>query len=85
MKTPVDGARISSTFGMRYHPVLGYSRMHKGVDFAVPVGTPVMAAGSGTIKFRRPARGYGNFLHHQAQQRIFDGLWPSVALCQGAA
>ncbi len=62
MKTPVDGARISSTFGMRYHPVLGYSRMHKGVDFAVPVGTPVMAAGSGVIKFEGRARGYGNFL-----------------------
>ena len=52
MKTPVDGARISSRFGMRYHPVLGYTRMHKGVDFAVPVGTPVMAAGSGTIKLK---------------------------------
>ena len=62
MKTPVDGARISSSFGMRYHPVLGYSRMHKGVDFAVPVGTPVMAAGSGTVKFEGKARGYGNFL-----------------------
>ena len=62
MKTPVDGARISSGFGMRFHPVLGYSRMHKGVDFAVPVGTPVMAAGAGTIKFEGRARGYGNFL-----------------------
>ena len=62
MKTPVDGARISSGFGMRFHPVLGYTRMHKGVDFAVPVGTPVMAAGSGTIKYEGPARGYGNFM-----------------------
>ena len=62
MKTPVDGARISSGFGMRFHPVLGYTRMHKGVDFAVPVGTPVMAAGSGTIKYEGRARGYGNFL-----------------------
>ena len=62
MKTPVDGARISSRFGMRYHPVLGYTRMHKGVDFAVPVGTPVMAAGSGTIKYEGRAHGYGNFL-----------------------
>ena len=62
MKTPVDGARISSGFGMRFHPVLGYTRMHKGVDFAVPVGTPVMAAGSGTIKFEGGEHGYGNFL-----------------------
>lgn len=62
MKTPVDGARISSGFGMRFHPVLGYTRMHKGVDFAVPVGTPVMAAGSGTIRFEGREHGYGNFL-----------------------
>jgi len=62
MKTPVDGARISSGFGSRFHPVLGYTRMHKGVDFAVPVGTPVMAAGAGTIKFMGRANGYGNFV-----------------------
>ena len=62
MKTPVDGARISSGFGMRFHPVLGYTRMHKGIDFAVPVGTPVMAAGSGTIKSEGWAGGYGNFM-----------------------
>lgn len=62
MKTPVDGARISSGFGSRFHPILGYTRMHKGVDFAVPTGTPVMAAGSGTIQFMGRARGYGNFV-----------------------
>ena len=62
MKTPVDGARISSGFGSRFHPVLGYTRMHKGVDFAVPVGTPVMAAGNGTVQFMGRANGYGNFL-----------------------
>ncbi len=62
MRTPVDGARITSGFGMRFHPVLGYSRMHKGVDFGVPVGTPVMAAGSGTIAFMGWERGYGRFL-----------------------
>lgn len=62
MKTPVDGARISSGFGSRFHPVLGYTRVHKGVDFAVPVGTPVMAAGAGTIQFMGRARGYGNFV-----------------------
>jgi murein DD-endopeptidase MepM/ murein hydrolase activator NlpD len=62
MKTPVDGARISSGFGSRFHPILGYTRMHKGVDFAVPTGTPVMAAGAGTIQFMGRASGYGNFV-----------------------
>jgi len=62
MKTPVDGARISSGFGSRFHPILGYTRMHKGVDFAVPSGTPVMAAGAGTVKFMGRASGYGNFV-----------------------
>jgi len=67
MKTPVDGARISSGFGMRFHPVLGYSRMHKGIDFAVPVGTPVMAAGSGVVQIAGHMGGYGNYLriNHQ--------------------
>jgi len=62
MKTPVDGARISSGFGMRFHPVLGYTRMHKGIDFAVPVGTPVMAAGSGMVESAGWSNGYGNFM-----------------------
>lgn len=62
MKTPVDGARISSGFGMRFHPVLGYSRMHKGIDFAVPDGTPVMAAGSGVVQIAGKVHGYGNFV-----------------------
>ncbi len=62
MKTPVDGARITSGFGMRFHPILGYSRMHKGIDFAVPTGTPVMAAGGGVIKQEGWSNGYGNFM-----------------------
>jgi len=62
MKTPVDGARITSGFGMRFHPILGYTRMHKGVDFGVPIGTPVMAAGSGTIEYMGWENGYGNFM-----------------------
>jgi murein DD-endopeptidase MepM/ murein hydrolase activator NlpD len=67
MKTPVDGARITSGFGMRFHPILGYSRMHKGVDFGVPIGTPVMAAGSGVIQQEGRLGGYGNFMlvNHQ--------------------
>ncbi len=62
MKTPVDGARITSGFGMRYHPVLGFTRMHKGIDFGVPVGTPVMAAGAGTVIFEGWSNGYGRFM-----------------------
>ncbi|HEX3754079.1 MAG TPA: M23 family metallopeptidase [Rhizomicrobium sp.] len=62
MKTPVDGARISSGFGSRFHPILGYTRMHKGVDFAVPMGTPVMAAGAGTVQLEGRYGGYGNFM-----------------------
>jgi len=62
MRTPVDGARISSGFGMRFHPVLGYTRMHKGIDFAVPVGTPVMASGNGTVKVAGRSSGYGNYM-----------------------
>ncbi len=62
MKTPVDGARITSGFGMRFHPILGYTRMHKGIDFGVPIGTPVMAAGAGTIAFMGVQHGYGNFV-----------------------
>jgi murein DD-endopeptidase MepM/ murein hydrolase activator NlpD len=62
MKTPVDGARISSGFGERFHPILGYTRMHKGIDFAVPQGTPVMAAGAGKVTFRGWAGEYGNLV-----------------------
>ncbi len=62
MKTPVDGARISSGFGSRFHPVLGYTRMHKGIDFAVPMRTPVMAAGGGTVSFAGVQNGFGNLV-----------------------
>ena len=50
MKTPVDGARLSSRFGMRRHPILGYTRLHRGLDFAAPIGTPIYAAGDGVIQ-----------------------------------
>ncbi|QED23433.1 M23 family metallopeptidase [Candidatus Deianiraea vastatrix] len=60
LKTPVDGARISSGFGVRRHPVLGFTRAHKGVDFAAPTGTPIYAAGDGTITHYSWGGGYGN-------------------------
>ena len=49
MKTPINGARLSSSFGMRKHPILGYNKMHKGTDFAAPMGTPIMASGDGKV------------------------------------
>ncbi|SDH95473.1 M23 family metallopeptidase [Roseospirillum parvum] len=62
MRTPIDGARLSSSYGMRKHPILGYSKMHTGVDFAAPTGTPIYAAGSGTIDFAGRKGGYGNYI-----------------------
>ena len=62
MKTPIDGARMSSGFGMRLHPILGYSRLHKGTDFAAGTGTPIMAAASGTVVYAGVYRGYGNHI-----------------------
>ena len=62
MRTPIDGARISSGFGLRKHPILGYSKMHKGTDFAAPRGTPIYAAGNGTIEIAGWVRGFGNYV-----------------------
>ena len=60
MKTPINGARLSSAFGMRKHPIDGYNKMHKGTDFAAPMGTPIMASGSGVITRARWCGGGGN-------------------------
>lgn len=62
MRTPIDGARISSGFGLRRHPVLGYSKMHKGTDFAAPRGTPIYAAGNGVIEIAGWVRGFGKYV-----------------------
>lgn len=62
MKTPVDGARLSSGFGSRMHPVLGYTKHHKGVDFACPTGTPIMAAGDGVVEHVGARGAYGNYI-----------------------
>jgi murein DD-endopeptidase MepM/ murein hydrolase activator NlpD len=62
MITPIDGARLSSSFGMRRHPILGYTRMHRGLDFAAPTGTPIMAAGDGIIELAGKKGGYGNYI-----------------------
>ncbi|MCA8901606.1 MAG: M23 family metallopeptidase [Hyphomonas sp.] len=62
MKTPINGARISSSFGNRRHPISGYTRLHKGTDFAAPTGTPVYAAGNGTVEWAARKGGYGNYI-----------------------
>ncbi len=69
LRTPINGARVSSGFGLRRHPILGYSKMHKGTDFAAPTGTPIMAAGNGTIVYMAVKGGYGNYVQikHNAE------------------
>lgn len=62
MRTPIDGARMSSGFGMRHHPVLGYNKMHKGVDFAASRGTPIYAAGDGVVEVAGRKGAYGNYV-----------------------
>lgn len=62
LRTPVNGARLSSGFGMRKHPILGYSKMHKGVDFAAPTGTPIYAAGDGVVDKIGKWGAYGNYM-----------------------
>ena len=74
MKTPINGARLSSSFGMRKHPILGYNKMHKGTDFAAPSGTPIMASGSGKIIRARWCGGGGNCVkikHNSTYQTIY--------------
>ena len=70
LRTPVDGARISSKFGMRRHPILAYSKMHKGVDFAAPSGTPIFSAGNGTIEEAGPKGAYGNYVRVRHNREI---------------
>jgi len=62
MKTPIDGARLSSGFGMRKHPIRGYMKKHQGVDFAAPTGTPIYAAGDGIIEMKQRYKGYGKYI-----------------------
>jgi murein DD-endopeptidase MepM/ murein hydrolase activator NlpD len=93
LRTPVDGARISSSFGMRHHPILGFTRMHQGVDFAVPAGTPIMASGDAVVAAAGWKGGYGNMvvLRHDAtystayghMSRIAKGIKPGTHVHQG--
>ncbi len=74
MKTPINGSRLSSSFGMRKHPILGYNKMHRGTDFAAPSGTPIMASGSGTVTRARWCGGGGNCIkikHNSTYETIY--------------
>ncbi len=74
MKTPINGARLSSSFGKRKHPILGYNKMHKGTDFAAPSGTPIMASGTGTIVRAKWCGGGGNCIkikHNSTYDTIY--------------
>jgi len=74
MKSPINGARLSSAFGMRKHPIDGYNKMHKGTDFAAPMGTPIMASGDGVITRAKWCGGGGNCIqikHNSTYQTIY--------------
>ena len=74
MKTPINGARLSSPYGMRKHPIDGFNKMHRGTDFAAPMGTPIMASGSGIIKKAGWCGGGGNCIvikHNSTYQTIY--------------
>ena len=74
MKTPINGARLSSPFGMRKHPILGFTKLHAGTDFAAPSGTPIMASGSGTITRAKWCGGGGNCIkikHNSTYETIY--------------
>jgi len=93
LRTPLDGARVTSGFGMRRHPILGYSRAHRGVDFGAPAGTPIYAAADGQVRSAGWRNGYGrtvdiahsgNILTRYAHMsRIANGIRPGTRVRQG--
>ncbi len=93
MKTPINGARLSSPFGMRKHPIDGFNKMHRGTDFAAPMGTPIMASGDGVVKKAGWCGGGGNCVkikHNSTYQTVYAhmskfarGIKPGVRVKQG--
>jgi murein DD-endopeptidase MepM/ murein hydrolase activator NlpD len=96
MRTPIEGARITSNFGMRFHPVLHYTRLHGGTDFAAPVGTPIYASADGTVVVAGPSGGCAGtrvILQHKDSiqtyyfhmSHVADGLAPGAPIKQGTS
>jgi murein DD-endopeptidase MepM/ murein hydrolase activator NlpD len=93
LRTPVDGAHMTSTYGMRMHPILGFMRMHQGIDFGAGMGTPVLAAGDGVVVEARRWGGYGNWLRIRHSggwetgyghlSRYARGIHPGTVVHQG--
>ena len=93
LRTPVEGARMTSKFGMRIHPLFGYSKMHKGADFGAPMGTPIYAAGSGVVEMAQFNGAYGRYVrlrHNNRTQtayahmsRFAKGMYPGARVNQG--
>ena len=93
MKTPINGARLSSPFGMRKHPIDGFNKMHKGTDFAAPMGTPIMASGDGVVQKAGWCGGGGNCVkikHNSTYQTVYAhmskfarGIKPGLRVKQG--
>ncbi len=93
MRTPVDGARVSSTFGMRVHPVLGFMKLHKGTDFAAPIGTPIYASGNGVVTWSGMKGPNGNLVilrhdngwltYYLHQNRILPQVTVGARVSQG--
>ena len=93
MKTPINGARLSSKFGMRKHPIDGYNKMHRGTDFAAPMNTPIMASGDGVVTRAKWCGGGGNCVkikHNSTYQTVYahmskfaSGIKPGVRVKQG--
>jgi murein DD-endopeptidase MepM/ murein hydrolase activator NlpD len=93
MRTPINGARLSSGFGMRRNPILGYSKMHEGLDFAAPRGTPIYAAGDGVVERASRYGAYGKYvrLRHNSEYAtayahlngFADGIRPGQPVKQG--
>ena len=93
LRTPVNGARLSSAYGMRQHPIYGYSKMHQGLDYSAPKGTAILAAGDGVVEFvKSQSRGYGKHVKikhngtyatlYAHMSRFADGIKPGKKVNQ---